>query len=77
MWLAPKLISQRTADSNFPANHGYNENDQDNENHLDNKNEGNYPANKYMFKVSFGVFMVLFEHISHLVLVLLMSISNM
>ena len=24
----------------------------DNENHPDNKNEGNYPANKYMFKIN-------------------------
>ena len=29
-----------------------NENDQDNENHPDNKNKGNYPTNKYMFKIS-------------------------
>ena len=59
-----------------------NANDQDNEKHPDNINEGNYPANRYMFKVSyrkkrFGVFMVSFEHISHLVLVFLKSILNM
>ena len=30
-----------------------NANDQDNEKHPDNINEGNYPANRYMFKVSF------------------------
>ena len=28
-------------------------NDQDNENHPDNKNESNYPADKYMFKVNY------------------------
>ena len=47
-----KLISECTPNSNFSENHGDNEDDQDNENHLDNKNEGNYPANKYMFKVN-------------------------
>ena len=52
MWLTPKLISECTSNSNFPANHEDNENDQDNENHPDNENEGNYWANKYMFKVN-------------------------
>ena len=71
MWLTPKLISECTSNSNFSANHEDNENDQDNENHPDNENEGNYRANKYMFKVnnskkSSGVFMISFEHISHL-----------
>ena len=61
MWLTPKLISECTPNSNFPANHGDNEIDQDNENHSNNKNENNYPVNKYMFKVNnrkkrFGVF---------------------
>ena len=37
MWLTPKLISECTPNSNFPANHGDNENDQDNENPPDNK----------------------------------------
>ena len=46
------LISERTPNSNFSANHGDNENDQDNQDHPDNKNEGNYPAIKYMFKVN-------------------------
>ena len=50
MWLAPKLISECTPNSNFSANHGDNENDPDNGNHPGNKNEGNYPKNKYMFK---------------------------
>ena len=50
----PKLISECTPYSNFSVNHGDDENDQDNENHPDNKNEGNYPANKYMFKVKNG-----------------------
>ena len=50
MWLTPKLISECTPYSNFSANHGDNENDQENGNHPDNKNEGN-PAEKYMFKV--------------------------
>ena len=50
MWLTPKLISEWTPNSNFSANHGDNENDQNNENHPDNKNEGNYPVIKYMFK---------------------------
>ena len=68
-----------TSNSNFSANHEDNENDRDNENHPDNK--GNYPANKYMFKVKNrkiipGVFMVSFEHISHLVLALLILILN-
>ena len=52
MWLTPKLISERTPNFNFSANHGDNANDRDNENHPDNKNEGNYPTNKYMFKVN-------------------------
>ena len=52
MWLTPKLVSECTPNSNFSANHGENGNDQDNENHPDNKNEGNYPANKCMFKVN-------------------------
>ena len=52
MWLTPKLISECTSNSSFSANHGDNEIDQDNENYLDNKNKGNYPANKYMFKVN-------------------------
>ena len=52
MWLTPKLISECTSYFNFSANHEDNENDQDNENHPDNKNEGNYRANKYIFKVS-------------------------
>ena len=43
MRLTPKLISECTLNSNFSADHGDN-----NENHSDNKNEGNYPANKYM-----------------------------
>ena len=82
MWLSPKLISEYTPNSNFSANHGDNVNDQDNEDHPENKNEGNYPENKYMFKVSkrkkgFRVFMVSFEQILHLVLVFLMSILNM
>ena len=51
MWLTPKLISECTPNSNFFANHGDNENDQGNEDYSNNKNEGNYPANKYMFKV--------------------------
>ena len=42
MWLAPKLISECTPNSNFSANHGDNENDSDNGNHPGNKNEGNY-----------------------------------
>ena len=48
MWLTPKLTSECRPNSNFSANRGDNENDQVNENHLDNKNEGNYPASKYM-----------------------------
>ena len=52
MWLTPKLISECTPNSNFSANHEDNENDQDNENHPNNENEGNYRANKYMFKVN-------------------------
>ena len=52
MWLTPKLISECPSNSNFSANHKDNENDQDNENHPDNENEGNYWANKYMFKVN-------------------------
>ena len=51
-WLNPKLISEYTPNSNFSDNHGNNENDEDNEDNPDNKNEGNYPANKYMFKVN-------------------------
>ena len=79
MWLTPKLISECRPNSSFSANHGDNENDQDNENHPDNINEGKNPANKYMFKVSnsFGVFMVISEYISHLVIMFLISISNM
>ena len=75
MWLTPKLISECTSNSNFSANHEDNENDQDNENHPDNKNEGNYRANKYIFKVSNRK--IGFEHISHFVLVFSMSILNM
>ena len=41
-----------TPNSNFSANHEENEIDLDNENHPDNINEGNYPANKYTFKVN-------------------------
>ena len=41
MWLTPKLISERTSNSNFSANHKENENDQDKENHPDNEKEGN------------------------------------
>ena len=52
MWLTPKLISECTPNSNFSATYEDNENDQDNEIHSDNKNEDNYRANKYMFKVS-------------------------
>ena len=51
MCLTPKLISECRPNSNFSANHD-NENDQDNEIHPDNKNQGNNPANKYMFKVN-------------------------
>lgn len=39
-----------TPNSSFFANRKDNENNQDNENYPDNKNEGNYAANKYMFK---------------------------
>ena len=52
MRLTPKLISKCAPNSNFSANHEDNENDQDNENHPNNENEGNYRANKYMFKVN-------------------------
>ena len=52
MWLTLKLILKCTSNSNFSANHEDNENDQDNENHPDNENEGNYRANKYMFKAN-------------------------
>ena len=52
MRLTPKLISECTPNSGFSANYGDNENDQDNENHSGNKNEGNYRANKYIFKVN-------------------------
>ena len=52
MWLTPKLISECSPNSNFSANHKDNENDQGNENHPNNENEGNYRANKYMFKVN-------------------------
>ena len=52
MRLTPKLISQCTPNSNFSLNHEDNKNDQGNENHPGNKNEGNYPANIYMFKVN-------------------------
>ena len=52
MRLTPKLISKCAPNSNFSANHEDNENDQDNENHPNNENEGNYPPNKYMFKVN-------------------------
>ena len=51
-WLTAKLISECKPNSSFSANHRDNENDGDNENHSDNKNEGNYPGNKYMFKVN-------------------------
>ena len=51
MWLTPQLISECAPNSNFSSNHEDNENNQDNENHSGNKNEGNYSANKYMFKV--------------------------
>ena len=47
-----KLISECTSNTNLSANHEDNENDQDNENHPHNKNEGNYRANKYMFKIN-------------------------
>ena len=72
MWLTPKLISKCSPNPNFSANHEDNENDQVNKTHPDNKNEGIYRENKYMFKVSyrkksFGVFMVIFGHISHVV----------
>ena len=82
MWLTLELISECKPNSNFSGNRGDNENDQDNENHPEDKNEGNYPGNKYMFKVnnrkkSSGVFVAIFEHISHLVLVFLMTILNM
>ena len=53
MWLTLKLIEKYAPSSNFSAHHRDNENDQGNENHPDNKNEGNYPANKYMFKVNY------------------------
>ena len=46
MSLTPKLISERTPNSNFSANHEKSEDDKDKENHPDNKSEGNYPANK-------------------------------
>ena len=52
MQLTPKLISECTTNSNVSANHGDNEIYRDNENHPYNKNEGNYPANKYMLKVN-------------------------
>ena len=52
MWLTPKLILECRPNSNFSANRGYIENDQDNKNYSDNKNEGNNPASKYMFKVN-------------------------
>ena len=52
MWFTPKLISGCTTNFNFCANCEDKENDQDNENHPENKNEVNYPANKYMFKVN-------------------------
>ena len=45
MWLTPKQISECTLNSNFCANHGDNENDQDHENHSDNKNS-NQQTNK-------------------------------
>ena len=48
----PKLISECRPNSNFSTNLEDNKNDQDNENHPDNRNEGNYPANKYMFQVN-------------------------
>ena len=47
--LTPKTTYECTPNPNFSSNHGDNENDRDNEDHPDNKNEGNYPANKYMF----------------------------
>ena len=52
MLLNPKLISECTPTSNFSGNHEDNKNNQDNENDPDNKNEGNYPSNKYLFKVN-------------------------
>ena len=52
MWLTPKLISECRPNFNFSANYGDSENDEDNEYHSDNKNEGNNPANKFMFKVN-------------------------
>ena len=52
MWLTPKLVSECTPNSNFSAYHGDNESDQDNENHPASRKEGNYPADKYMFKVN-------------------------
>ena len=48
----PKLIPECRPNSNFSTNLEDNKNDQDNENHPDNRNEGNYPANKYMFQVN-------------------------
>ena len=51
MWLTLKLISERTPNSTFSANHEDNENDQVKENnHPDNESKGNYRANKYMLK---------------------------
>ena len=52
MLLTPELISECTRNSNFSANYEDSVNDEDNENHPDNENEGNYRANKYMFKVN-------------------------
>ena len=67
--LTPQLISEYTPNSNFSANHEDNENDQDNENRLDNENEGNYPANKDIFKVRSRkkvlVYLCLFLNIFH------------
>ena len=82
MLLTPKLISECTSNSNFSINYGDSENDHNNEDYQDNKTEGNYPAKKnhvqsQQKEKSFGVFMASFEHISHLVLVFLMSILNM
>ena len=79
MWLNPKLISEYTPTSNFSPNHEDNENDQDKENHPGNKNKSTQQTStcsKSTIEKSPGFFMVSFKHISHLVLVLLMSILN-
>ena len=58
MWLTPNLISKPTLNFNFSVNYEDHENDQDNENHPGNENEGNYPAKKYMFKVTINLVLV-------------------